>query len=166
MRNLKEVSRVHLRTGLGVAVVLGAALITGCTEGGSSNPAPTVNVLVPTPLPTAVPTATPVPTPVPPNALNSTTSSLSMTRAGQTGTVTVTENGYAGTLTASNGSPSCSGIATVSPVSGSGPSMTFTVTAVAAGICQIKVQDTNAQTAAVSVTVTTTTGSVTSKQRR
>ena len=89
-----------------------------------------------------------------------------MTKAGQTGTITVTENGYAGALTASNGNPSCAGIATFTPASGTGPSATFTVTAAAAGICQIKVQDTNGQTVAVSVTVTTTTGSITSKRRQ
>ena len=89
-----------------------------------------------------------------------------MTKAGQTGTFTVTENGYAGALTASNGSPSCAGIATFAPASGTGPSATFTITAVAAGICQIKVQDTNGQTVAASVTVTTTTGSVSSKRRQ
>jgi hypothetical protein len=89
-----------------------------------------------------------------------------MTTAGSTGTFTVTENGYAGALTASNGTPSCAGIATVAPAAGTGPSATFTVTAVAAGICQIKVQDTNGQTVAVSITVTTTSGSISSKRRQ
>ncbi len=167
MRKHMKGSRMHARTGLGLAVVLAAAFITGCTEGGTSNPAPVVNVSVPTPLPTAVPTATPVPTPVPPAALTAPGgSSVAMTRAGQTGTFTVTENGYAGTLTASNGSPSCSGIATFAPASATGPTATFTITAVAAGICQIKVQDTNSQTVAASVTVTTTSGNVSSKQRQ
>jgi len=157
---------MYVRTGLGLAVVLAAAFITGCTEGGTSNPAPVVNVNVPTPLPTAVPTATPVPTPVPPNALTAPGgNSVAMTKAGQNGTFTVQENGYTGTLTASNGSPSCAGIATFAPASGTGPTATFTITAVAAGICQIKVQDTNSQTVAVSVTVTTTSGSVSSKRR-
>jgi hypothetical protein len=172
MRKLTEVTRMSLRTGLGLGVVLAAAFITGCTEGSTSNPAPVVNVSVPTPVPTAVPTATPaptatpVPTAVPPSALTAPSgSSVAMTKAGQTGTFTVTENGYSGTLTASNGAPSCSGIATVAPASGTGPSATFTITAVAAGICQIKVQDTNGQTVAASVTVTTTSGNVSSKRR-
>jgi hypothetical protein len=166
MRKHMKGSRMHVRTGLGIAVALAAAFITGCTEGGTSNPAPVVNVNVPTPLPTAVPTATPVPTPVPPNPATASTSTVAMTRAGQAGTFTVTENGYTGALTASNGTPTCSGIATFAPASGTGPSATFTVTAVAAGICQIKVQDTNSQTVAVSVTVTTTTGNVSSKRRQ
>lgn len=158
---------MSLRTGLGLGVVLAAAFITGCTEGSTTSPAPVVNVSVPTPLPTAVPTATPVPTPVPPAALTAPGgSSVAMTKAGQTGTFTVTENGYSGTLTASNGSPSCSGIATFTPASATGPTATFTITAVAAGICQIKVADTNSQTVAASVTVTTTTGNVTSKRRQ
>ena len=155
---------MYVRTGLGLAVVLAAAFITGCTEGGTSNPAPVVNVSVPTPLPTAVPTATPVPPPAPLTATSG--NSVAMTKVGQNGTFTVAENGYAGTLTASNGSPSCAGIATFAPASGTGPSVTFTITAVAAGICQIKVQDTNSQTVAVSVTVTTTSGNVSSKQRQ
>jgi hypothetical protein len=173
MRNIMKGSRMHVRTGLGFAVVLAAALITGCTEGGTSNPAPVVNVSVPTAVPTSVPTATPaptatpVPTAVPPAALTAPGgSSVAMTKAGQTGTFTVTENGYAGALTASNGSPSCAGIATFAPASATGPSATFTITAVAAGICQIKVQDTNGQTVAASVTVTTTTGNVSSKRRQ
>jgi hypothetical protein len=164
---------MHVRTSLGIAVTLAAALITGCTEGGTSNPAPVVNVSVPTPVPTAVPTATPaptatpVPTPVPPAALTTPGgNSVAMTRAGQAGTFTVAENGYSGAFTASNGSPSCSGIATFTPASAAGPSATFTITAVAAGVCQIKVQDANAQTVAVSVTVTTTSGSITSKDRQ
>jgi len=152
---------MSLRTGLGLGVVLAAAFITGCTEGGTSNPAPVVNVNVPTPLPTAVPT------PVPPAALTAPGgTTVGMTKAGQNGTFTVSENGYSGTLTASNGSPSCSGIATFAPASGTGPTATFTITAVAAGICQIKVQDTNGQTVAASVTVTTTTGNVSSKRRQ
>ena len=158
---------MYLRTGLGLVVVLAGAFITGCTEGSTTSPAPIVTVNLPTPLPTAVPTATPVPTPVPPNALTAPGgSSVAMTKAGQTGTFTVSENGYTGTLTASNGSPSCAGIATFTPASGTGPSATFTITAVAAGICQIKVQDTNSQTVAASVTVTTTTGNVSSKRRQ
>ena len=154
---------MSLRTALGLGVVLAAALIAGCTEGSTTSP---VTVNLPTPLPTAVPTATPAPTPVPPAALTAPGgSSVAMTTAGQTATFTVTENGYSGTLTASNGSPSCAGIATFAPASGTGPSVTFTITAVAAGICQIKVQDTNGQTVAASVTVTTTNGSIKSKRR-
>jgi hypothetical protein len=88
------------------------------------------------------------------------TNQLSYTIAGAVLSFTASETGYAGTITASNGTPSCAGIATVSPASGSGPSTTFNVTSVAAGQCQIKVTDASAQTAAINVTVTTTGGSV------
>ncbi len=95
-----------------------------------------------------------------PGALNVSTSSLAFTTAGQANTFTVTEANYTGNFTAANGSPSCAGIATFSPASAAGPSNQFTVTAVAAGQCQIKVTDTNGQTSAVNIIVTTTSGSV------
>jgi len=95
-----------------------------------------------------------------PGALNVSTSSLAFTAAGQANTFTATEANYTGNFTASNGSPSCAGIATFSPASAAGPSNQFTVTAVAAGQCQIKVTDSNGQSAAVNIIVTTTTGSV------
>jgi hypothetical protein len=88
------------------------------------------------------------------------TGSMSFTTAGASGGFTVTENGYTGTLTAANGTPSCAGIATFSPASGTGPVASFTVTAVAAGNCQIKISDSSGNSTAVSVTVTTTGGSI------
>jgi hypothetical protein len=94
------------------------------------------------------------------NPLIVSSSALSYTTAGATQTFTASETGYAGTLTAANGSPSCAGIANVAPASGTGPAALFSVTSVAAGICQLKVTDTNGQTAVVTVTVTTTGGSV------
>ena len=95
-----------------------------------------------------------------PGAINVSTSSLAFTAAGQANTFTATEANYTGNFTAANGSPSCAGIATVAPASSAGPSAQFTVTAVAAGSCQIKVTDTNGQTSAVNIIVTTTSGSV------
>jgi len=94
------------------------------------------------------------------NPLTVNTNQLSYTTAGSVLSFTANEAGYSGAITASNGTPSCAGIASFAPAAGTGPSFTFTVTAVAAGQCQLKVTDTNAQTAAVSVTVTTTGGSV------
>jgi hypothetical protein len=123
------------------ATVLGLA---NCT---STSPTP---IIILTPLPTAAPTA------VPPAAINQSTSALSFTTAGSIQSFTVSESGYSGTLTAANGSPSCAGIATFSPASGTGPSAAFMVTAVAAGTCTIKVSDANGQSVGVSVTVTTT----------
>ncbi|MBV9407856.1 MAG: hypothetical protein JO164_03475, partial [Candidatus Eremiobacteraeota bacterium] len=111
--------------------------------------------------------ATPTPTPTPtPAALGVTPSTLSFTTAGSAQPFTANENAYAGTLTAANGSPSCAGIATVSPATATGPSGAFTVTAVAAGQCQLTVKDTNGQTATVTVYVTTTGGTISSKHRR
>jgi len=88
------------------------------------------------------------------------TDQATFTAAGATSTFSANETGYAGTFTAANGTPSCAGIATFSPASAGGPSGLFTITAVAAGTCQIKVTDTNGQTAVVNVTVTTTGGSI------
>jgi hypothetical protein len=96
-----------------------------------------------------------------PGALGVSTSSVAFTAAGAVQSFSATEAGYSGALTASNGAPSCAGIATFSPASGTGPTAVFNVTAVAAGTCQIKVSDTNGQSTAVTVTVTTTSGTVT-----
>jgi hypothetical protein len=92
--------------------------------------------------------------------------SLSLTSAGSSAQFTVTENSYTGPLSAANGSPSCAGIATFSPASGSGPSATFTVTAVAAGTCTIVVSDNHGGSVGVNVTVTTTSGTINSKRRQ
>ena len=178
----------------GLAIVLAAGFVAGC-EGGSSSP-PTTIFTVPTPTPTAtpvgatptptptaspsptpsptptptatpVPTATPSPTPSPtPFLISLNTSTFSFTTAGSTGTTTATEAGYAGPLTAANGSPSCSGIATIAPASGTGPSTTFTITAVAAGTCQFVITDNHGGFASVSVTVTTTTGTISTVRRK
>ncbi|MDQ2993046.1 MAG: hypothetical protein M3R30_09555 [Candidatus Eremiobacteraeota bacterium] len=88
------------------------------------------------------------------------TSAATFTTAGANSLFTANETGYAGNFTAANGVPSCAGIATFSPASAGGPNGQFTITSVAAGTCQIKVTDTNGQSAVVNVTVTTTAGSV------
>jgi hypothetical protein len=112
----------------------------------------------PTPAPTATPTPAPTATPTPaPLTLSAAT--VSLTSPGQNAPFTVSEAGYSGALSAtSGGTSSCSGIATFSPASGSGPSATFTVTAVAAGQCTIVVSDSHGQSVSETVYVTTTTG--------
>jgi hypothetical protein len=95
-----------------------------------------------------------------PGAMTVSTSSLAFTAAGQANTFTVTEANYTGNFTAANGSPTCAGIATFTPTTAAGPSNQFTVTAAAAGTCQIKITDSNGQSAAVNVIVTTTSGSI------
>ncbi len=123
-------------------------------------PAPTATPTpAPTATPTPVPTATPTPTPAP---LTLSTATVSLTSPGQSAPFTVGEAGYSGALSAtSGGATSCSGIATFSPAAGSGPSTTFTVTAVAAGQCTIVVSDSHGQSVSETVYVTTTTGSAT-----
>jgi hypothetical protein len=137
----------------------------------SSLPTPTP-VATPTATPTASPspTATPSPTPTPappgaPGPLALSTPSVSLTAAGATAQFSATESNYTGTLTATDGSPSCAGIATVAPASGNGPSATFTVTAVAHGICTINVSDDHGGSLGEQVTVTTTTGTISSRKR-
>ena len=110
----------------------------------------------PTAGPTATPTAGPTATPAP---LTLSAATVSLTSPGQNAPFTVSEAGYSGALSAT--SASCSGIATFSPAAGSGPSATFTVTAVAAGQCTIVVSDSHGQSVSETVYVTTTTGTAT-----
>jgi outer membrane lipoprotein SlyB len=83
--------------------------------------------------------------------LNVNPTGLTLNGAGGALTFTATENGYSGTITPST--TNCGGVATISPASGTGPSASFTVTAVAPGTCQFSVKDATNQTAAVNVTV-------------
>jgi hypothetical protein len=82
-------------------------------------------------------------------------------------TFTVSEANYSGTFTVTtpNNGNSCSGIATVSPGSGTSAT-TFTVTPQGPGLCDFTVADTNSQTATESIGVTTTTIGGQSKQRK
>ncbi len=143
MRNLRKTATC-LRSGI-VGVLVCSFAIASCTgPTGPTGPSGAVTVNFPS---SAAPALTASPT------------SLTLTGAGATGGFTASETGYAGTITAANGTPTCAGIATFSPASGTGPVATFVVTAVAAGICQIKVTDANGQAAAVLVTVNTASSS-------
>lgn len=160
---------MRLRTAL--AGLIAAAFVAGC-DGSNTTVAPFTPSATPTPAATATPTPAPTATPTPaptatptaapptPAPLSLSTASVSLTAAGQSATFSVSESGYGGALTAANGTPSCSGIATFSPAGASGPSATFTVTAVAAGQCTIVVSDTHGQSISETVYVTTTTGTV------
>ena len=79
--------------------------------------------------------------------------SLSFTEAGASDaqTVTVTQVNYSGAFTPAT--TTCSGIATISPTSGT----SFTVTPVAAGSCTFTIAGGGGQSATLSVGVTTTT---------
>ena len=82
-----------------------------------------------------------------------TPSQLSLTAAGQTANVAVSEPGFSGSWTVAS---SNTNVATVAAAQGA-PAGTFTVTAVAAGQSLITVTDSNGLTSTVTVTVTTTT---------
>ncbi|MBV8299283.1 MAG: hypothetical protein JO083_07055 [Candidatus Eremiobacteraeota bacterium] len=86
---------------------------------------------------------------------------FSNTGAAYNQTLTVTEQNYTGSLTVTNGSPSCSGIVTVSPSSSPSTPAAFTVTPVAAGMCNLVVTDSGGRSVTVNVTVTVTPVTVT-----
>ncbi|HTV73305.1 MAG TPA: hypothetical protein VME66_06360 [Candidatus Acidoferrales bacterium] len=65
----------------------------------------------------------------------------------------MSESGYTGTFTEHDG---CAGIATVSPGTGSGPSLTETAMGTAAGTCLATFTDSAGQHASVTIVVTTT----------
>jgi hypothetical protein len=128
-----------------LAFTVAALGVASCTSGSTNSvPIQQITVVV-TPTP-AVPILTP------------SAGSVSFTTAGAISGFTVTENGYAGALTATS---NCAGIATFTPSSGTGPTASFSVTSVAAGTCQITVKDASNNATAVTVVVTTTTGTVT-----
>jgi len=95
------------------------------------------------------------PTAPPPGVLSVNPSALTLngTGAAATQSVGVLEIGYIGALSESD---TCTGVATVAPSSGSGPSATFMVTPSAAGTCSATFTDSKSQHVAVAITVTTT----------
>ncbi len=129
-----------------------------------STPSPT-----PSPTPTPTPSPTPTPTPAPGNLdVNTTTLNFSATGAANAEQLTVSETNYSGPFTVTTGpTSSCSGIVTVSPSTGTGPSQVFTVTPAAAGNCTLVVNDNgNNAPQSIAVTVTTTTGTISTVHRR
>jgi hypothetical protein len=166
----RNASTMRFRTALGGVTALAALFVAGC-NGSSTTPAPVVAVATatpaatPTPAPTATPAATPLPSGVP-AAIGGSAVSLQLTTVGSSAQFTVTESSYTGPLTAANGTPSCAGIATFAPAAGTGPSATFTVTAVAAGQCTIVMTDNHGGSVGVNVAVTTTSGTVSRVHRQ
>jgi hypothetical protein len=177
MRTRKASSHISLRNAIAAIAIASAAIFAGC-GGGSSNTPPFTSgtatpTATPTPAPTNTPTPTPTNTPTPsptpspvPAPIGATGTTVSLTAAGNTAQFQVTESGYSGPFTVANGSPSCTGIATVSPSAGTGPSTTFTITAVAAGTCTIVVSDNHGGSVSVQVVVTTTSGTISGVRRR
>jgi len=66
--------------------------------------------------------------------------------------VSVVETNYAGSFSESN---TCTGVATISPSSASGPAATFTVTGSAVGTCAATISAQNSQHVTIDITVTT-----------
>ncbi|MDB5091941.1 MAG: hypothetical protein JWO85_42 [Candidatus Eremiobacteraeota bacterium] len=138
-----------------------AALVCGCSGGTSSSTggvpatAPT-SAAAPTATPTAIATATPAATPAPLPVLGL-PSALVFTTAGQFSTFSASQGGFAGAFTVTG----CSGIVTAASAAPNGPAATFTVTALAAGSCNLTVQGApGSSPSAVAVTVTTLSGSI------
>ncbi len=146
------------------ALAQGSASISVNGYGGIAvAPTQLQNVVIgsPTPSPSPAPTPTPTPTPTPmptPGAVVLAPNALAFTAVGATNAqrTTASESNYAGTFTAATGAAgqtnSCSGIATISPASGT----TFSVTPVAAGHCTFTLTGGGTQSATLTIDVTTT----------
>ena len=120
----------------------------GCGGGGGG---PTSAPLV-----TAQPTASPTPPPAGP--LSASRSSVAFTAQGQSATVDIAEQGYAGNIGFDAGS--CAAIASVTPASQQTAPATYTITAQGAGSCTLAFVDRFGQRAPVTVGVTLTQGVV------
>jgi hypothetical protein len=120
--------------------VAGALAAAGCGGGGSS-PGPN-----PQPTPTSTPTQTP-------NTLVLAPTSFAINGAGSAyaQTLTVSEASYAGAFAESD---TCSGIATIAPGAGTGPSLAETVTGVASGTCAVTFSDGHGQKTSATIVVT------------
>jgi hypothetical protein len=85
------------------------------------------------------------------------------TGAANAQTLLVQETGYSGDFTESD---TCAGIATLAPGNGAGPSLSETVTGLAAGQCSATFSDSYAQVQHASITVTTGGFTIQSRGRR
>jgi hypothetical protein len=83
-----------------------------------------------------------------------------------TSPITVTQTGYAGTITQANTCGGTSPIATFDATSASGPSWTVTITAASGGTCAMTFTGAGNQQATASITVTTSGIIINSAQRR
>jgi hypothetical protein len=124
--------------------------LCGCGGGGGS-PA-TSFFATATPVPTATPTAAPT------SPLSLSQASLAFAAPGQSATVTASEAGYSGPITA--GAGTCGTTISVTPASAVGAPAQFTVTAQGSGSCTITFTDRFGQTATLSVGVTVTQGTI------
>lgn len=127
----------------------GCALACGCGGGGGGSPS--------TAFVAATPSPTPVPTSPPAGPVTLSSGSANLSLAGQTATVTASEAGYAGPISADAGT--CANVASVSPLAASAPA-TFTITAQGAGSCTVAFADAFGQHTALNVGVTVTQGTI------
>jgi hypothetical protein len=125
--------------------------------GGAPTPTPT-----PVNAPTNAPTQTPTAPPPGVFSVNPATVNVIGTGAANEQTILVQETGDVSAF--SQTSASCAGIATITPASSAGPTVSFTVVGVAAGTCSATFSDTHGQSALVSIIVTTSGFTVQSKQ--
>jgi hypothetical protein len=119
--------------------------------GGGSSPAPN-SFVAPTPTPTPVSTAPPTGT----VTLSQTV--LAFSAPGQTSTVTASEPGYSGAITANAGA--CGVVAVVAPSSATSSPAQFTVASQTSGSCAVTFSDAFGQTATLTVGVTITQGTI------
>jgi hypothetical protein len=161
-----EELHMRFRFGLALSVAACAFMVAGCGGGGgSSSGVPSgsgggggaVSVQ-------ANPTPTPSPSPTP-GPLTVSANQLYFNAVGQVQPFSVNENGYFGSLTVTSTTSPCAGKATFSPASAAGPNPTFTVTAVAGGVCGLTVSDAYGQVTQVAVFVTITKAVVSSTKR-
>ena len=143
---------------IAVAVVALAALAACGGGGGGSAPSSGGSGSGSTATPTPAASASPTPSGAPsPGTLSASPSPLNLTAVGQTLTFAALDPNFSGTFAQTN---TCAGVATVAPASavGSG-SVTFSVTSLAAGTCDVTVTA-NGQSYDEQIVVTTTSGVV------
>lgn len=131
------------------ALAQGSASISVSGYGGIvSSPTQLQNIAIGSPSPS------PSPSPPPPNVLSVNPSSVAVngTGAASAASILVQETGYTGAFTESD---TCSGIASVTPSAGTGPSFTFTAEGVVAGTCTASFTDASAQRVSTTIVVTT-----------
>jgi hypothetical protein len=86
-------------------------------------------------------------------SVNPTTVNVLGTGAANAQGISVKETGYTGSFSETD---TCSGIATVTTASASGPSASYTTTGVAVGSCSATFKDASHQSQTAAITVTTT----------
>jgi hypothetical protein len=123
----------------------------------------------PTPKPTATPTPTPTPTPTAtpgPGVLFVSPANLSVLGLGASYALaaSVDEAGYDFAFTVTQ--TACSGVATIGPAAGLGPTLGLTVTGIATGTCTATIQDDHGQQVPLAISVTTSSIGVNARHAR